>query len=166
MLQRDQSVIDALLPSPPLDDAALLLVRVHSLPDRKVATWDVPADPGEVAHARSLARRKLDEWDVDEETGFVVELVVSELVTNAIRYGGAPVRLRLIRDRELIVEVSDSGHTSPHLRWAAMEDEGGRGLFLVAQVTKHWGTRYASTGKTIWTEISRAPRELPGLLPG
>ncbi|WP_323179433.1 SpoIIE family protein phosphatase [Streptomyces sp. NBC_00452] len=159
-----ESVIDALLPSPPQDDAALLLVRVHSLPDPLVATWDIPADPGEVARARSLACEKLGEWDVEEETGFVVELVVSELVTNAIRYGGAPIRLRLIRDRDLIIEVSDSGHTSPHLRWAAMEDEGGRGLFLVAQVTERWGTRYTSTGKTIWTEISRATHELPGLL--
>ncbi|WP_327347007.1 SpoIIE family protein phosphatase [Streptomyces europaeiscabiei] len=158
------SVIDALLPSQPQDDAALLLVRVHSLPDRLVATWDVPADPEEVARARSLACEKLGEWDVEEETGFIVELVVSELVTNAIRYGGAPVRLRLIRDRNLIVEVSDSGHTSPHLRWAAMEDEGGRGLFLVAQVTERWGTRYTSTGKTIWTEMSRATHELLGLL--
>jgi PAS domain S-box-containing protein len=156
-------VIGDLLHQPPEDDAALLLVRVHALPEHLVQTWDIPADPGEVARARSLVCGKLAGWGVADETSFVAELVVSELVTNAIRYGGAPVRLRLIRERGLIVEVSDGGHTSPHLRRAAMEDEGGRGLFLVAQLTERWGTRYTPTGKTIWTEMSRTPSELPGV---
>ncbi|MFJ3777431.1 SpoIIE family protein phosphatase [Streptomyces sp. NPDC090075] len=158
------AVVGELLPRPPEDDAALLLVRVHALPEHLVATWDIPADPGEVARARMLACRQLAEWDVPDEAAFVVELVVSELVTNAIRYGGAPVQLRLIRERGLIVEVSDSGHTSPHLRRAATEDEGGRGLFLVAQLTERWGTRYTPTGKTIWTETPLTPPELPKLL--
>jgi len=81
---------------------------------------------------------------------FVVELVVSEPVTNAIRYGGAPVCLRLIRERGLIVEVSD----------------GGRGLFPVAQLTQQWGTRYTPTGKTIWTEVSLVPAQMPGTFAG
>jgi anti-sigma regulatory factor (Ser/Thr protein kinase) len=147
------AVVGGLLAGPPADDAALLLVRVHSLPGHLVATWDIPADPGEVARARSLSCERLAEWGVPDETAFVVELVVSELVTNAIRYGAFPVRLRLIRKRGLIVEVSDGGHTSPHLRRAGAEDEGGRGLFLVAQLTERWGTRYTPTGKTIWTEV-------------
>ncbi|GAQ65471.1 SpoIIE family protein phosphatase [Streptomyces scabiei] len=155
-------VITTLLPQPPEDDAALLLLRVHALADSLVATWDVASDPGEVARARSLACNQLAGWGVDEAASFVVELVVSELVTNAIRYGGAPVCLRLIRERGLIVEVSDGGHTSPHLRRAAMEDEGGRGLFVVAQLTQRWGTRYTPTGKIIWTEVSLAPPRLPG----
>jgi PAS domain S-box-containing protein len=155
-------VIARLLPQPPEDDAALLLLRVHALADSLVATWDVASDPGDVARARSLACSQLAGWGVDEAASFVVELVVSELVTNAIRYGGAPVCLRLIRERGLIVEVSDGGHTSPHLRRAAMEDEGGRGLFLVAQLTERWGTRYTPTGKIIWTEVSLAPPQLPG----
>ena len=87
-----------------------------------------------------------------DELQFTTELVVSELVTNAIRYGTAPVRLRLIKDRALICEVSDGSSTSPHLRRARTTDEGGRGLFLVAQLTQAWGTRYSSLGKTIWTE--------------
>ncbi|MET8181523.1 ATP-binding SpoIIE family protein phosphatase [Streptomyces sp. NPDC005336] len=162
--QTCEGVISTLLPVPPEDDAALLLVRVHSLDEHLVATWDIPAEPGEVARTRSLACDKLVEWNMEDETTFVVELVVSELVTNAIRYGGAPVRLRLIREHGLIVEVSDSGPPSPYLRRAAMEDEGGRGLFLVAQLTQRWGTRYTPSGKTIWTEVSRAPGGLPGLV--
>ncbi|WP_430381385.1 ATP-binding protein [Streptomyces arenae] len=136
-------------------------MRTHVLPGHLVATWEIPPDPGEVADARSSARDKLAEWGVADETTFVVELVVSELVTNAIRYGGSPVRLRLIREDELIVEVSDGGHTSPHLRRAGMDDEGGRGLFLVAQMTERWGTRYTPTGKTIWTEVSETARPMP-----
>jgi anti-sigma regulatory factor (Ser/Thr protein kinase) len=77
---------------------------------------------------------------------------VSELVTNAIRYGGSPIQLRLIRDRALICEVSDASSTSPHLRRARTYDEGGRGLLLVAQLTDRWGTRPSGTGKTIWAE--------------
>ncbi len=157
------AVVGGLVPQPPEDDAALLLVRVHALPEHLVATWGIPADPGEVAHARSLACGRLADWEVPDEAAFVVELVVSELVTNAIRYGGAPVQLRLIRERGLIVEVSDGGHTSPHLRRAAMEDEGGRGLFLVAQLTDSWGTRYTPAGKTIWTEVPLNPPQLPDL---
>jgi two-component sensor histidine kinase len=84
--------------------------------------------------------------------GFVTELIVSELVTNAIRYGSEPIRLRLIRDRELICEVADESSTSPHLRRARSSDEGGRGLMLVAQFATRWGTRYHATGKTIWAE--------------
>ncbi|WP_129305027.1 SpoIIE family protein phosphatase [Streptomyces sp. L2] len=157
------SVTAALLPRPPEDDAALLLVRVHALAEDLVSTWDIPADPGEVARSRSLVTERLERWEVDESASFTVELVVSELVTNAIRYGRPPVRLRLIRERGLIVEVSDGGHTSPHLRRAAMEDEGGRGLFLVAQMTQRWGTRYTPAGKTIWTELSLDPDKLTPL---
>ena len=49
-------------------------------------------------------------------------------------------------------EVSDTGHTAPNLRYAASDDEGGRGLFIIAQMTHHWGTRYTPNGKAIWTE--------------
>ncbi|WP_435851196.1 ATP-binding protein [Streptomyces tibetensis] len=83
---------------------------------------------------------------------FTTELIVSELVTNAIRYGGAPVGLRLIRDQRLICEVSDPSQAQPHLRRARWTDEGGRGLVLVAQLTHRWGSRYTVSGKSIWTE--------------
>ena len=88
-----------------------------------------------------------------------------QMVTNAIRYGAFPIRLRLIRERGLIVEVFDGGYTSPHLRRASAEDEGGRGLFLVAQLTERWGTRYTPTGKTIWTEVPLTPPEAPDAFP-
>ncbi|MEU6192282.1 SpoIIE family protein phosphatase [Streptomyces sp. NPDC047061] len=142
---------------PARDDAALLLVRVHTLADQAMVSWAIPPDPAEVAGARRQVSHQLTRWGLDE-VAFVVELVVSELVTNAIRYGGAPVRLRLLWDQyhTLICEVSDGGHTSPHLRRAGLFDEGGRGLFLVAQFTDRWGTRYTADGKTIWAEVPLA----------
>ncbi|MGW4750752.1 ATP-binding SpoIIE family protein phosphatase, partial [Streptomyces sp. NPDC004290] len=110
-------VLKRLLSEPPADDAALLLVRLHGLNQTRVATWDVAAEPAAVARIRAGAARRLEEWGL-EEIGFVTELVVSELVTNAIRYGQPPVQLRLIHDRDLICEVSDAGSSSPHLRRA------------------------------------------------
>jgi anti-sigma regulatory factor (Ser/Thr protein kinase) len=95
--------------------------------------------------------RKLTEWDLDEPA-FATELILSELLSNAIRHASAPIQVRLLRDRTLICEVSDASSTSPHLRRAADTDEGGRGLFLIAQLAARWGARYTARGKVIWAE--------------
>ncbi|ANP52693.1 PAS domain S-box-containing protein [Streptomyces griseochromogenes] len=145
------NVLKAVLPEQPTDDVALLMVRTRALGADRVATWDVPPDPAEVATFRQAATEQLAVWGLDEAS-FVTELVVSELVTNAIRYGEPPIKLRLIRDRALICEVSDASSTSPHLRRAHAFDEGGRGLLLVAQLTQRWGSRQTGSGKTIWAE--------------
>ncbi|MFD7462557.1 MULTISPECIES: SpoIIE family protein phosphatase [unclassified Streptomyces] len=150
-------VLASLLPDTPVDDVALLIARTRALDADRVAVWDLPADPAVVATARQEATEQLERWGL-EESVFVTELVVSELVTNAIRYGGAPIQLRLIRDQAaLICEVSDASSTSPHLRRARTFDEGGRGLLLVAQLTQRWGTRPSGTGKTIWAEQALPP---------
>ncbi|WP_435208728.1 ATP-binding SpoIIE family protein phosphatase [Streptomyces sp. bgisy034] len=151
------AVLEALLPSRPDDDVALLLARTRALGADRVATWELEADPAVVAGARSDVSRKLTDWGL-EELAFVAELVVSELVTNAIRYGRPPVRLRLIHDRSLLCEVSDAGSTTPHLRRARVFDEGGRGLLLVAQLAGQWGTRHARRGKTVWAELSETAK--------
>ncbi|MFF2567028.1 SpoIIE family protein phosphatase [Streptomyces sp. NPDC058084] len=146
-----RAVLDALLPSRPSDDIALLIARTRTLGPGRVAEWEVPFDPSEVGALRSLAAEQLEEWGLGE-LAFTTELILSELITNAIRYGAAPVRVRLLRDRTLTCEVWDGSSTAPHLRYAATMDEGGRGLFLVAQVSDHWGTRYTPEGKVIWAE--------------
>ncbi|MFG2122926.1 SpoIIE family protein phosphatase [Streptomyces sp. NPDC048710] len=155
----DQILRALLPPGGTADDVALLLARTRGLASSQVATWDIPADPALVAPIRKQVLDQLERWSLSE-IGFTTELVVSELVTNAIRYGAHPIRLRLIHDPvTLIVEVSDTSHTAPHLRRAKTFDEGGRGLLLVAQLTQRWGSRHTTEGKTIWAELSLLEEE-------
>ncbi|MET8825704.1 SpoIIE family protein phosphatase [Streptomyces sp. NPDC004610] len=146
-----RTVVDARLPERPSDDIALIVARTRALGADRVAEWVVRADPAAVGEVRAAVMRQLSAWGLDE-SAFTTELILSELVTNAIRYGGSPIRVRVLRDRSLICEVFDASSTAPHLRYAAMTDEGGRGLFLVAQLADRWGTRYLPTGKVIWAE--------------
>ncbi|MET9045307.1 SpoIIE family protein phosphatase [Streptomyces sp. NPDC004362] len=145
------SIIHTLVTDRPGDDVTLLLARTRVLTSDRVASWDIPAVPALVARVRKQAVEQLDAWGLCEAT-CITELLVSELVTNAIRYGEPPIELRLIRDGALICEVSDASGTAPHLRRARTYDEGGRGLLLVAQLSQKWGTRHNAKGKTIWCQ--------------
>ncbi|WP_328885480.1 SpoIIE family protein phosphatase [Streptomyces sp. NBC_00316] len=140
----------------PEDGAALLVARTRCLDPDHISSWTFPPEPLSVSKARRAARDRLEHWGLEEQTPFT-DLVVSELATNVIHHATGPIRLRLILDRTLTVEVSDDADTAPHLRHARLQDEGGRGLFLVASLARHWGTRYEEAGKTIWAE-----QELPG----
>ncbi|WP_436845130.1 SpoIIE family protein phosphatase [Streptomyces cinerochromogenes] len=146
-----QVVLNSVAPAHPSDDIALLVARTHALDPDRIATWDLEPDPAVVGEVRTRALRRLADWGLDE-AAFAVELMLSELVTNAIRHGSGPVRVRLLHGRTLICEVCDASNTAPHLRRAASTDEGGRGLFLVAQLARSWGTRYLPQGKVIWAE--------------
>ncbi|WP_045305269.1 SpoIIE family protein phosphatase [Saccharothrix sp. ST-888] len=159
--QTCDDVLDALLPPHPTDDIALLVARTRLLPPQQVAQWEVPSDPAAVSRIRSECSRQLADWGL-EDIAFITELILSELITNAIRYGTQPITVRLLCDRCLTCEVSDASSTSPHLRYASSTDEGGRGLFLVAQFADRWGTRYAARGKVIWTEQSLLPDAASG----
>ncbi|MFI9467849.1 SpoIIE family protein phosphatase [Streptomyces sp. NPDC052492] len=144
-------VVESRRPSRAADDIALIVARTRALAPDRVAEWPVPSDPAAVGEVRAEVTRKLTEWELEELT-FSTELILSELVTNAMRHGAAPIRVRMLYERHLICEVYDSSSTSPHLRYATMTDEGGRGLFLVAQLAERWGTRYLAAGKVIWAE--------------
>ncbi|WP_418909872.1 SpoIIE family protein phosphatase [Kitasatospora phosalacinea] len=149
--QTCRNVLDAMLPTDSADDVALLVARTRAVPADRTAEWSVPTDPSAVAAVRAAATAQLRRWGLEElETG--TELILSELVTNAIRYGAAPVAVRLLYGRTLICQVADASSTSPRVRLAAATDEGGRGLFLVGQIAQRWGTRYTEDGKVIWAE--------------
>ncbi|OEJ34426.1 SpoIIE family protein phosphatase [Streptomyces subrutilus] len=153
-------VLAALLSPVPGDDIALLIADTRRLDADRIAEWEVPGEAAAVSRVRNAGAAQLAAWGL-EDVSFTTELILSELVTNAIRYGSAPVRVRLLRDRTLICEVSDGSSTSPHLRYAATTDEGGRGLFLVAQYADRWGVRYTDRGKVIWAELPLTARAEP-----
>ncbi|WP_237523477.1 MULTISPECIES: ATP-binding SpoIIE family protein phosphatase, partial [Streptomyces] len=136
--------------------AALLLARTGTVSDHLVATWDLADEATTPATARVLVRDRLQGWGLDEDTVDATELIVSELVTNAVRYGTPPLRLRLLLDSTLTCEVHDGSTAAPHLRHARTVDEGGRGLFIVSRLASHWGARHGPDGKVLWTE-----QELP-----
>ncbi|KRV47039.1 PAS sensor protein [Wenjunlia vitaminophila] len=135
------------------DDIALLMARIRALPDDAVGDWTLPPDPTSVSRARELACARLGQWDLDPLVD-TTELLVSELVTNALRHGEGDIRLRLLRDRTLVCEVWDSGLVQPRRRRARDTDEGGRGLQLVSLLADSWGSRRTPHGKTVWFELS------------
>jgi PAS domain S-box-containing protein len=157
------SLIDALLPEQAGDDAALLVARTRALAPDRIVCWDLPADPAVVADARARAARQLEAWGLEEIT-FKTELLVSELVTNAIRHAQEPIQLRMILNGVLSCEVFDGSSSAPQLRRADRYDEDGRGLMLVAQLAERWGTRHTATGKVIWAQ-QPLPHRAPGPKP-
>ncbi|WP_107082142.1 SpoIIE family protein phosphatase [Streptomyces caatingaensis] len=135
------------------DDIALLMARLRGLPAGHVGDWTLAAEPRSVARARELAREQLPRWGLDALVD-TTELLVSELVTNALRYGEGDIRLRLLLDRTLVCEVWDGGSVQPRRRRARDTDEGGRGLQLVGLLSAAWGSRRIPDGKTVWFELA------------
>ncbi|MEU3093499.1 SpoIIE family protein phosphatase [Streptomyces sp. NPDC006967] len=134
------------------DDIALLMARVQGLPADSVGDWTLPREPRSVGRAREYARTQLLAWGMEPLVD-TTELLVSELVTNALRYGEGEIRLRLLLDRTLVCEVWDSGLVQPRRRRARDTDEGGRGLQLVGLLSAAWGSRRTPRGKTVWFEL-------------
>jgi anti-sigma regulatory factor (Ser/Thr protein kinase) len=146
----------------PDQDVLLVLARTCALGADRTNSWVLPNAPESASLARRLTTAQLASWRLDGELAENTALVVSELVTNVVRYAEGPVRLRLILADTLFCEVADDSSTTPHLRRALDEDENGRGLFITAQLTRRWGVRPASRGKTIWTEQRITPEDRVG----
>ncbi|MER6060088.1 SpoIIE family protein phosphatase [Streptomyces sp. NPDC001792] len=146
----------------PSDDITLLLARTRSLSPTQVASWTLPNDQTTVANARHMATRQLTEWGL-EGLQDPTELIVSELITNAVRHSTSPIGLRLIHHQALTCEVSDPDANPPQLRHARGTDENGRGLFLITQLSRRWGARPESEGKVVWAEqdLDSAPPHAP-----
>ncbi|PJN42679.1 PAS sensor protein [Streptomyces sp. CB02959] len=146
-------VLSALDTSHGEDDIALLMARVHGLPKDAVGDWSLAPEPRSVARARELARDQLTDWGLQALVD-TTELLVSELVTNALRHGHGEIRLRLLLDRTLVCEVWDADLAQPRRRRARDTDEGGRGLQLVGLLSESWGSRRTPRGKTVWFELA------------
>jgi GAF domain-containing protein len=141
---------------PNRDDIALLIARLRCLPADRRVSWTLPKDPAAVRRARGLVRTQLEEWGLDD-LSYTTELIASELITNAVRYGPDSVELRLLWERTLFIEVTDRSAALPRLRRASDDDEGGRGLLVISELSKRWGTRRTALGKVVWCEL-----EIPG----
>ncbi|MEW1614662.1 MULTISPECIES: SpoIIE family protein phosphatase [unclassified Streptomyces] len=146
-------VLDMLGPGDRDDDIALLAARFDGIAPSDVAYWYLEPEDAAPGRARRLARRALSRWGLDELSD-EVELLVSEVVTNAVRYAERPVTLRLLRTDILRCEVGDDSPQLPRQRRARETDEGGRGLFLVNRLARRWGATRLSTGKVVWFEMA------------
>lgn len=135
------------------DDIALLAARFEGIAPSDVAYWFLDPRPQTARQARRLARRALTRWGLEELTDSV-ELLVSEVITNAVRYAERPITLRLLRTDVLRCEVGDDVPQLPRLRRARPSDEGGRGLYLVNRLARRWGATRLSTGKVVWFELA------------
>ncbi|MEU9962419.1 SpoIIE family protein phosphatase [Streptomyces sp. NPDC050982] len=146
-------VLDMLGPGDRDDDIALLAARFDGIAPSDVAFWHLDPEDAAPGRARRLARKALSRWGLEELTDSL-ELLVSEVVTNAVRYTSRPVTLRLLRTDVLRCEVGDDVPQLPRLRQARATDEGGRGLYLVNKLARRWGATRLSTGKVVWFELN------------
>jgi len=153
------ALLDALRPPGGYDDdVALLVIRVPAgLEDACVAELTLPANPTAAAEAREFTSRTIGAWGLGDDLESA-GLLVSEVVTNAVRHSDEPVELRLRRaQRALYVEVADRDPRVPRPRRGALEDEQGRGLQLLERLTARWGARPLADGKVVWFEIPLPP---------
>jgi len=118
----------------------------------QVAELSVPSVPRSVASVRRFARRACG--GLAPSTADTVELLVSEIATNALVHGAGEVRVRVnVVDGTVRVEVDDDGTALPQLRAASTTAEGGRGLALVQAMSGGWGVAPRAGGKTVWFEV-------------
>ncbi|MEV7288859.1 SpoIIE family protein phosphatase [Streptomyces sp. NPDC093252] len=145
------------------DDVALLMVRLGGVAPDDVAEWRLTVDPSEVCRARAVVREQLHEWELPRKLIDTAELMVSELVTNAVRHSRrGPVVLRLVRGETLLCEVDDDDHDLPTLLSAGPLADEGRGLRVVSTLAREWGASRTGVGKTVWFELGLPRRRLSG----
>jgi serine phosphatase RsbU (regulator of sigma subunit)/anti-sigma regulatory factor (Ser/Thr protein kinase) len=134
------------------DDVALLMARLNGIPRSDVATWQLARDPRAAAYARRLTRETLRDWGL-EEASETAELLVGEIVTNAVRHADTRgIELRLVRADALLCEVTDDDHAVPVLLNTGSADGYGRGMRIVSRLARQWGTSRTAGGKTVWFE--------------
>ncbi|MCC9310557.1 SpoIIE family protein phosphatase [Kitasatospora sp. RB6PN24] len=149
-----EHLVDAKLDGANRFDDAVLLVTAARPADRtvRIVQWDPPPEDSAAALARRLVRERLADWHL-EDLGATAELVTSEFIGNALRYGNGPGRLRLLCADRLVIELSDTGPDLPQIQHATLSDEGGRGLQLVNMLCRRWGSCRTAAGKIVWAEL-------------
>ena len=134
------------------DDIAVLIAKLRRIPEDNRCLWDLECEETSVRQARHLIRDPLKRWGLEDLLP-VTELLVSELVTNAIRYAKGDISVRLVREPESVVcEVHDTSPALPRVLTVDKDAENGRGLHVVAQLANRWGARRTHSGKVVWCE--------------
>jgi hypothetical protein len=146
------------------DDIAVLMARLSRIDGSQLATWVLPGELTSAGEGRALVSEPLEKWDLASMVP-TTQLLVSELVTNAIRYTHGPVTLRLLLERTLVCEIADSSPALPRMRYAARDDESGRGLQIVSQLSRRWGARRTAGGKIVWCEQQLPQGYIPAIPP-
>ena len=124
--------------------------------DVRSAQVDLPHDVEAPRAGRRFVMSVLARWGVVDEAVERAQLLVSELVSNAVLHGGGPVRLEVReveRGRSVRVEVCNRGNGQPLMRRAASEDLSGRGLQLVDQLSHEWGSSTVDGETSVWFEV-------------
>ncbi|MGB6457370.1 MAG: SpoIIE family protein phosphatase [Streptosporangiaceae bacterium] len=145
------------------DDIAVLMARLRRLPADHIVTWTLPSELTSASRARTVIRRPLRRWGLTDLLP-TAELLVSELVTNAVRYAQGRIGLRLVLEKALVCEVLDDSAALPRLRHPDESDERGRGLQVVSQLAQRWGARRAASGKVVWCELPLPSTDEPAEL--
>jgi anti-sigma regulatory factor (Ser/Thr protein kinase) len=112
-------------------------------------------EPRSASSARDFIRRCFSEWRAGQEAGLdTALLVVTELVTNAVRHGRSTVTLAVtVNDERVLLEVQDESTGVPTVRHPGWQSLGGRGLLLVDAMATSWGVRATPAGKVVWAEL-------------
>jgi anti-sigma regulatory factor (Ser/Thr protein kinase) len=150
------TLVDAVLPEGPDDDVAVLVARV---PPAGAGGWSatlaIAPEARSIGEARDFVAAALRPRDVDDAAVHRAVLLTSELVTNALLYGRAPIQLRLrLTARDAVIEVYDGTAVLPRKLRPTPDDEHGRGLQLVASLARRWGTRPLPHGKSVWCIVA------------
>src|SRR6185436_7483744 len=150
------ALVDAVLPEGPDDDVAVLVARV---PPAGAGGWSatlaIASQARSIGEARDFVAAALRPRDVDHAAVHRAVLLTSELVTNALLYGRAPIQLRLrLTARDAVIEVYDGTAVLPRKLRPTPDDEHGRGLQLVASLARRCGTRPLPHGKSVWCTVA------------
>ncbi|MFF4572493.1 ATP-binding protein [Streptomyces sp. NPDC001410] len=130
------------------------------------ASWPLRRELTSARRARRLVTAQLSDWALDDLAD-TAELLVSELVTNALRHTRGPLRLNLrLRDSRLLCEVEDTEPSGPVHTAVDPDAEGGRGTELLDLLADAWGSIETGTGKTIWFELQAEGHSVSGPVSG
>jgi serine phosphatase RsbU (regulator of sigma subunit)/anti-sigma regulatory factor (Ser/Thr protein kinase) len=143
------------------DDVTMLAVT--AAPAQTRAALELPGDPTAAGEARRFVASVLREWDVDGDCIDIVELCVSELVTNAVIHSGTTSTVTVQADPEyLLVLVQDRGGRGAVRRAEELDPESvsGRGLSLVDALASAWSAEHSTDGTTVWFELALSGQSL------